>query len=165
MNETLIRRLVANEWELLRDLRLAALKESPDAFGSVLESELTFDEAKWRSWLETSAYFVAEAGGSTIGMACAVRISEPGGDFRPTMELVSMWVAPQHRRQGVGAALVARVLDYAREEGEPLVGLWVAAGNEPAEALYSTAGFVRTGEEQTMPSRPTESEVRMTVSP
>jgi GNAT superfamily N-acetyltransferase len=163
MGDLVIRRLGPDEWELLRRLRLDALQESPAAFLSTYEREVAFDEERWRSRLETSAYFVAATDGTEIGMVCAVRHAEPADD-RPTMELVSMWVAPDHRRRGAGAQLVEKVLDYAREQGEPLVGLWVAGGNERAEALYRAAGFERTGEEQEMPGAPDGCEVRLTIS-
>lgn len=164
MSDVVIRRLGSDDWQLLRDLRLAALQESPAAFLSTYDREASFDEATWRSRLETSAYFVAEAEGAAIGMVCAYRHAEPESDGPPEMELVSMWVGPDRRRRGIGARLVANVLEYARDEGEPLVGLWVAAGNETAEALYRAAGFERTGEEQEMPGRPDGCEVKLTVT-
>ncbi len=159
-----VRRLAPSDWELLRRLRLEALQESPAAFGSTFEREVAFDEALWRSRLETSAYFVAETATEAIGMACAVRLVDPDSDSPPTMELVSMWVAPQHRRFGAGARLVAAVLDHARAEGEPLVGLWVAGGNEAAESFYRAAGFERRGEEENLPGVPDRCGVRMTIA-
>jgi GNAT superfamily N-acetyltransferase len=158
-----IRRLVPDEWQLLRQVRLAALEESPAAFASGFEREAAFGETRWRFRLQTSAHFVAEREGELVGMARAVRHFDPDSDLRPEMELVSMWVARAHRRGGVGARLLAEVLNYARAEGEPLLGLWVAGGNENAEAFYRAAGFVRTGEEQDMPHRPAECEVRMVI--
>jgi ribosomal protein S18 acetylase RimI-like enzyme len=162
-DDLVIRLLDPDDWEVLRRIRLEALEESPAAFGSTLERDAAFDEARWRSRLETSSYFVAESDSGVIGLACAFRDAEPDGGGPPTMELVSMWVAPGQRRRGAGAQLVTTVLGHARAEGEPLVGLWVAAGNEAAEALYRAAGFARTGEEQGMPGRPGELEVRMTI--
>lgn len=164
MADPVIRRVGSDDWALLRRLRLEALQESPAAFGSTYERELAFDEDRWRSRLETTAYFVAETDGEAIGLVCAFRHLESDGDPPPAMELVSMWVAPGHRRRGAGVLLVDAVLRHARAEGEPMVGLWVAAGNEPAEALYRSAGFERTTEEQAMPGRPEECEVHMTVT-
>jgi ribosomal protein S18 acetylase RimI-like enzyme len=163
VTEPTIRRLLADEWALLRRLRLEALQESPSAFGSTFERELAFDEATWRSRLETSAFFAAESGDDVLGMACAFR-PEAEGDVPSTMQLVSMWVAPGHRRRGVGSLLLTAVLEYARAHGESKVGLCVAEGNEPAATLYRTAGFEPTGEVQAMPGRPDERELHMTVS-
>src|SRR6476660_4862023 len=41
----------ADEWEALREIRLAALADSPDAFGSTLVEERDADEVRWRGWI------------------------------------------------------------------------------------------------------------------
>jgi GNAT superfamily N-acetyltransferase len=57
---------------------------------------------------------------------------------------VSMWVAPDTRRQGVGDALVQRVIAWAEQAGFTRLELAVTVGNEAAERLYERCGFVRT---------------------
>jgi GNAT superfamily N-acetyltransferase len=134
-----IHQLVPEEWETLRAVRLRALADAPGAFGSSLERELAFDEATWRSRTVTSAQFLAVVGPEPAGLAAA---RNPAG---PARELVSMWVAPEHRRHGVGAALVARVAEHARGEGARELRLWVVVGNEEATAFYGRLGFAPTG--------------------
>jgi GNAT superfamily N-acetyltransferase len=77
------------------------------------------------------------------------------------IELVSMWTAAEVRRRGVGAALVAALLAWARESGGRQVALWVSRGNDPAMRLYESQGFVATGEYQPLPSDPCRDELRM----
>jgi len=50
-------------------------------------------------------------------------------------------VAPAHQRQGIGATLLARLMDDARERGLPRVGLEVRVDNAAAIAMYERFGF------------------------
>jgi GNAT superfamily N-acetyltransferase len=52
-----------------------------------------------------------------------------------------LYVAPEHRCGGVGAALIRHVVDAAREEGALRLSLQTETGNIAALALYEAAGF------------------------
>jgi len=143
-----IRRANADEWERVRALRLAALRDAPDAFGSTFEREAEETEERWRGWVtgwdgaERQALFVAEDGDAWRGLALGVRWRE-----RPdAAHLYAMWVAPDARRTGVGRALVEAVCAWAAEEGASTVHLCVTDSNEGAAAMYERCGFVPTGE-------------------
>lgn len=60
-------------------------------------------------------------------------------------ELLRVAVSPAARRRGLAAALLAAGLDRLRAEGSAACFLEVAAGNEPAIALYRRLGFEVTG--------------------
>ena len=65
-----IRRLEPDDWALYREVRLAALRDSPFAFGSTLESESTYTEPVWRERLQGRALFVAlHSSGRPAGLA------------------------------------------------------------------------------------------------
>ena len=66
-------------------------------------------------------------------------------------DLLSMWVAPEARRQGTGAKLIGAVIDWARNENLNRLVLDVAENNLPALALYARAGFVPNGTHGTLP--------------
>jgi ribosomal protein S18 acetylase RimI-like enzyme len=159
-----IHRLQPPEWEVLRDIRLRALQDSPDAFGSTLDRELAFDEEMWRSRCVTSAGFLADCDGVACGIVGVYRpAGEDGEPQRDALELVSMWVAPEYRRRGIAARLVSEVLEHSRREQVKAVTLWVAEGNGAAMALYESLGFVRTGRTDSLPGRPhiREDELRL----
>ena len=54
-------------------------------------------------------------------------------------------VARDHQGQGLGARLLAALVDEARRRGEPMVGLEVRADNEVAQRLYGRFGFEQVG--------------------
>ncbi|WP_135449599.1 MULTISPECIES: ribosomal protein S18-alanine N-acetyltransferase [Tabrizicola] len=60
-------------------------------------------------------------------------------------ELLTLAVAPEARRRGLGQRLVSRFLYQARLRGAETAFLEVAADNDPARALYARAGFTEAG--------------------
>lgn len=137
-----IRQFRANEWRLYRRLRLRALADAPDAFGSTYEAAAARPEQVWKSRLaeldgHLDAALLAEVDGAPAGLAWG-RI-EP--DAQHTATVYQMWVAPEHRRSGAGRRLLDTVVAWAAGRGVTSVCLDVTIGNEPAERLYEAAGF------------------------
>lgn len=125
-----------DEWRTWRELRLAALADAPDAFLTRREDWENADEARWRARLAGAGLaVVARLDGEPVGMVAA----KPDGP--DAVELVSMWVAPAARGTGVADALVAYVVDWARQRDLTAVELGVMVGNPRARALYRRHGF------------------------
>jgi ribosomal-protein-alanine N-acetyltransferase len=61
------------------------------------------------------------------------------------IQILNLAVHPNHRRCGVGRALVQGVIDEAYEQRVRTVSLEVRDGNESALRLYESFGFERTG--------------------
>ena len=146
--EIRIRRVRRGEWERVRDFRLHALADAPDAFGSTLERERGLGQAGWIDWIEgwegaTNVMFVAERDEGWIGMALGSR----AGD-EPDAHLYGMWVEPAWRARGLGAELVERVLSRARSWGARSVILSVTETNTGASTFYEHLGFQDTGERE-----------------
>lgn len=53
----------------------------------------------------------------------------------------SIEVAPEHRRQGLGLAVMAALLEWGAERGATTAYLQVLGDNAPAIALYEALGF------------------------
>jgi len=144
-----IRRAGEDDWAALREVRLAALADAPEAFSSTYAREVAFDEAAWRERLTRlgRATFFAQVsdGGPVIGMVAGKRGPHGPADDR---ELVSMWVNPSMRGQGVAGPLIDAVADWAREQGARTLSLWVLGDNVPAQIAYARAGFTPTGQRQ-----------------
>src|SRR5580700_1398202 len=153
----LVRETVAGDWQALRDIRLEALRDAPAAFGSTYEREARRGEAHWHNRIAHGGTFLAFLPDAS-GPAGLI------GGYREdpvTVELVSMYVRPRGRGRGVGEALVAAVIDWARERNATTVRLWVTETNTHAGALYQRCGFALTGERQPVPSTPSLDEVAM----
>jgi GNAT superfamily N-acetyltransferase len=156
----LVREAIADDWQALRDIRLAALRDAPEAFGSTYEQQATFGEADWLRRIAS--------GGTFLAYLPEVSASQPAGlaggyAERPGLvELVSMYVRPRARGRGVGEALVASVIEWAQARDAASVHLWVTEANRPARLLYQRCGFTLTGERQPLPSYPDLGEVGMT---
>lgn len=60
-------------------------------------------------------------------------------------ELLTMAVAPEARRQGIGARLLSAFLHRTSTEKAETAFLEVASGNAAAIALYRAAGFAEAG--------------------
>ena len=141
-----LRVLTPDDWPAWRELRLAALAEAPQAFGSRLadwqgEGDR---EQRWRDRLGIPGSFnvIALLTGQPAGMASGVPAEDSGG----AAELISMWVSPAARGRGVGDRLVRAVEDWARQAGAGVLKLAVTEGNDNAIALYRRCGFDDTGE-------------------
>ncbi|WP_042399246.1 GNAT family N-acetyltransferase [Streptacidiphilus carbonis] len=135
-----LRILASDDWPLWRELRLAALAEAPSAFGSTL-AEWTGAgdrEERWRGRLEIPGArdVVVVLDGHPVGMASGVPAEEGAG-----VELISIWVSPAARGQGVGDLLIRAVEGWAVERQAKTLRLSVMPDNRQAIALYERHGF------------------------
>ena len=134
--------LSGEDWRVWRALRLTALAEAPDAFGSTLASwQGSGDsEQRWRARLAAVPFnVVAELDGQAVGMASGTP-PEAGG-----VELLSMWVAPDARGRGVGELLLREVARWALSQRAERLVLRVYTSNEHAISLYRRSGFSDAG--------------------
>jgi ribosomal protein S18 acetylase RimI-like enzyme len=143
-----VRRARPHEAHLLRDIRLRALHDDPDAFGSSLARELALPADRWNDWIAMGAggqdQVLCVADGPEGWLGLAAGFVREGG----TVELTSMWVAPEARGSGLGRQLAGAVIAWARERGARTVALHVLEGNAAAEHLYAALGFAPTGERE-----------------
>jgi len=138
-----MRRLGPDDWPAYRAIRLAMLRDSPDAFRTSYDEAAALVEAGWRQRLAGGATFVAELGGEAVGsVTCWVG---GRGSTQDVADLGAMYVAPSARGRGVGEALVRAAVGEARAEGRRVVRLEVVSGNDGARALYERMGFHATG--------------------
>jgi GNAT superfamily N-acetyltransferase len=160
-----IRAVRPEEAALLRDVRLRALADAPEAFLTTLDEALAYPEQVWRERAATQpgrVTFIAEEPGSDRwwgmvgGLLETLQADEP-----PAVYLVGMWVDPARRGTGLGQALVQAVLDWATAQGVGRVELDVVETNAPAITLYERRGFRPTGARHIVAGRPDHRTMRM----
>lgn len=131
-------RLDADDWPDFRDVRLASLADAPGAFGSLHADWVDASEDRWRARLtDVPLTIVARSDSGPVGVVSGV----PSADH---VELISMWVAPQHRGTGLARRLIAAVVEWAAAQGRDTV-LMVRDDNARAIAAYEHAGFTDLG--------------------
>ena len=100
--------LAADDWELLRDVRLQALKDSPTAYIYSYDDVSSWTEACWRRSFDDGLWVVPRSGRRIVGLARSLRV-----DGRPPDErhLESVWVEPRYRRTGVMRAILRHLAE------------------------------------------------------
>lgn len=145
MKSVRIRDLDGSDWAVYRELRLAALQESPQAFVGTYSDEREHDEASWRDRIRRAHRFVAESEGAALGV---VGLGDHGPDDEGAEagEIFDLWVAPEARAVRVARALVATACKTASEEGRTHLYFWVVPENVPALAFATNIGFHPTSQ-------------------
>ena len=150
MNEYRIKRATKSDWQVARDVRLKALADTPDAFGTLIAADQARPENEWiaRVCNPIVAHFLAfDPNGNAVGTA----VGAPYSDVHGAAGLYGMWVDPEHRGRRVGQRLVGAVMEWARAESYKCVLLDVDDDNTAAIRLYESSGFLATGQTGTLP--------------
>jgi ribosomal protein S18 acetylase RimI-like enzyme len=127
-----LRRVGSDDWELYQEIRLRALSDSPDAFGSTLERERGFTEDEWRTRLTGAVYVVLDPDAVSVGGLF---------DDAGTARVWGMWTDPAHRGRGHARAILDTLLPAGAS-----AELHVNIANAVGRRVYERFGFVGTGE-------------------
>lgn len=148
--EIQIRAIVAEDVEAFRALRLRALREHPEAFGSDYQTQSAFPPEFWQARVSSNLanpdqiVFVATDGDELLGMT-GIRRQH---DSPKTMHNAGIWgvyVAPEARGHGLADRLLAACRDWARTVGVRLIRLGVVVDNASALACYRRCGYREYG--------------------
>ncbi|MCX4771016.1 GNAT family N-acetyltransferase [Streptomyces sp. NBC_01285] len=179
-----IRPVRAGEWQLVKELRLAALRDpvAPVAFLETYEQGVERPDAFWRERAAGSSetgdgekrQFVAVAPDGSWAGSVTVLIERPDAEvpFGTAADVhqahvVGVFVRPEARGGGVAEELFRAGMDWAWSLGEPRIArvrLYVHENNPRASAFYRRIGFVPTGETVPMQGDPTARELEYAVA-
>jgi ribosomal protein S18 acetylase RimI-like enzyme len=137
-----IRKLTVEDGEALWNLRLRALKDNPEAFAATYEQTLRNGKEQFihRIYPQENAFYLGAFEPDLIGMVYFRR--DEGIKSRHKGYILSMYVQPESRGQGLGKALLLEVITQShRLPGLEQLHLMVVTTNEAARALYRSMGF------------------------
>ena len=145
MSEISVRVLREDDWQAYRQVRLAALQESPEAFLATYAEEATRPEQYWRDCMVQAHRLLAEREGEPVGVASVEMMDGAplSADFR------DLWVTPEARNTGVASRLVQTAADQAIQDGCTKLYYWVSTENGRAIGFALNAGFRLTSERRT----------------
>lgn len=123
-----IRSTEVKDWMLLKQVRLAALLDTPTAFGVSYQTAVQYSDEQWKERASSAGteFWLALTGDKPVGMIGAA----VSGANR--YNLIGMWVEPTARGSGVAAHLVEAVKSRAIEKGHDRVFLDVSPDNARA---------------------------------
>ena len=144
MADITIRHIRPDEYPLLEEFLYQAIYVPPDFEGEVPRSVI-YEAPKCRAAFEgfgslsDDCAFVAESGGDVVA-ACWVRTTDEYGHIDDATPSFSISAYKAYQGQGIGTALMNRMLDALRTAGYARTSLSVQKGN-PAVRLYLRLGF------------------------
>lgn len=87
---------------------------------------------------ELSLWLIAEEGEIVLGYVGSQTVQDE-------TDMMNIAVHPDHRREGIAAALIAELVSRLKARGSRCLKLEVRASNAPAIALYEALGFTQLG--------------------
>jgi|GEM_PF-158627 len=143
-----VRKFDVAEFSAYRRLRLLALEESPDAFGSTLGAEQPRTDEEWASRLQVGCNsgldlpLIGQVGTTAAGLAWG-KVDRSDCTI---VHLYQMWVAPEFRDRGVARLLLRTIVAWVASLQARSIHLGVICGESPAMRLYVSEGFVPFGQ-------------------
>jgi len=140
-----IRLLDESDAQLYHVVRLRALKNDPDSFGSTYEQEVVRPLEKFAERIQhTANKFTLGCFDDSQSLIGIVNFAHE--DRLKTAHkgnIYGMYVEPGFRGQGIGRSLLLALIEKATKECEGLeqIHLTVVSNNEPAKRLYTSRGF------------------------
>jgi len=137
----LVRKLTEEDGEALWVLRLRALTDNPEAFATTYEETLVSGRERLLEGLrQEESFYVGAFEHGLIGMVYFRR--EEGLKNRHKGRILSMYIQPESRGQGLGKVLLQEVTAQVKQlVGVEQLHLTVVTTNVAARSLYHSMGF------------------------
>lgn len=133
-----IRLLKKEEWSIYRTLRLEALRNHPEAYGSSFEEESNLSDDQFAASFNTCDMYGCFVDRELVGVAGFFVLSSSKMCHRGV--LFAMYIKPDYRKMGIADALVKEVIAHGKKRVRQL-HLTVVTTNQGALKLYEKNGF------------------------
>ena len=140
-----------SQWQRVREIRLASLLDSPEAYGASHEAESELTHEQWLERFARVRFFIAAVADVD---AAIMSVEELEGAFGAKIWLGGCWVAPEYRGKGLMRAMLGYIDSVASKRSWQRQGLGVWHDNYPAIAAYEKLGFTKMGEIQESTRKP-----------
>ena len=132
---------------IIRDARIddvPALTRLLDQLGYATDEEAVSRRLERLAASDADRLFVAEEGGAVVAVA-GIHVSRSIEYDRDAAKVSALVVDEEHRRRGIGEALMARIEEEARARGCVLLFLTTAERRKDAHEFYRRVGLEETG--------------------
>ena len=140
-NKIIVKELTIDDWQDLKDIRLYALQESPNAFGGSYDEAIEFDDDKWRS------YFAYKEGKSVLyGLYDGCKIVGLGNarisNNTPLKSHFYMgYIHPLYRGLGLSRKLYQARIEWSENNKATEIEVNNRESNKAATAMNQSFGF------------------------
>lgn len=142
----MIEPLKAQHWEMVRAIYLAGLNTGQASFETVAP-----DWEKWNAKYLPDYRLIARAENAVVGWAALTAVSDRC--VYAGVAEVSVYVAAEAKRQGVGTALLRRLIDASERGGIWTLQAGIFPENEGSLRLHKACGFREVGRRERLGKR------------
>jgi RimJ/RimL family protein N-acetyltransferase len=143
-----VKSATANDYLKVRELRLAALLDSPQAFGAKYDELKDHPDSYWQQLLTVANWCLVFDGELGIGLLAIDRADK---DRKADCWVSSWWIDKSYRGQGISKLMAAWIYELCQKNDWQRIGLGVWPDNKSAISVYLKLGFVAA--DALMPSR------------
>src|ERR1700728_5476465 len=117
-----------DQWDLVRQLRLEALKDSPQAFLGDLAKESSRSELEWRQTFESASWHGFVVAEDLVAIGRSVRYP----NLRDERYVESFWIREKNRHDHIARLMLDNIAAEALAEGREFLRLSVLRSNPEA---------------------------------
>jgi ribosomal protein S18 acetylase RimI-like enzyme len=138
-----VKRIISSDWQEYKKIRLEALKNEPQAFGSSYAKENERTEIEWQNKLAksedlngTSFFYAVSKSGLFVAVGGAYQ------DNNKQWNIVAIYTKKEVRGQGLGQRVFKSIINELKARKIKKAYLRVNTLQVAAQALYEKNGFV-----------------------